>query len=850
MSIFQPASPAAASAHRGELPGQSGTETTPPGGNLDLNLFAAEIGRHLTEALELPQMLQRCARSMVDHLDAAFARIWTLSADGTTLELHASSGMYTHLDGPHGRVPVGKFKIGRIASTRQPHLTNQVIGDPLVPEQDWARENGLIAFAGYPMVVDERLVGVMAMFSRRTLSERTLEMMASTARHIALGTERKRSEDALRLSEERNRLAIEGAQLGTFYWEMPSRRMHWNARMRELFFVSPDEPIDQELFMARLHPDDREPTRRAFETALANRTSYRVEYRSVPPGGAAGAERWLEANGRGFYDEATGELTRFHGVLVDITAQKTAQAEAAKAARKVRTILESISTAFFSLDAAWRFTYVNDEAQRILLRPREELLGRSIWKEFAAAVGTVFHREYHRAASTGEPVTFESFYEPLDRWFEVHVYPSSEGLSVYFHDITKRVRAEQEIRQAHLAAQAANRAKDEFLATLSHELRTPLNAIMGWLQILRLDGPADAATWQEGLDVVDRNTRSQVQLIEDILDVSRIVSGKLRLDVRSINPSDVMHAALDAVRPAADSRSIRVESVLDPNAGPIVGDPDRLQQVFWNLLSNAIKFTPKGGKVQVSLARVNSSVEITVADSGEGMTAEFLTHVFERFEQADSSSTRTHKGLGLGLAIVRHLAELHGGSVQAVSPGVGKGSTFSVNLPMAIAHAPAGLVSGEDGRVREHPTAEDTGRRGSLAELPRALEGVRIVAVDDDEQARVVLRRILVYCHATVTVVGSAAEALRAVEAHRPAVLLSDLEMPGEAGYSLIAKVRALGPDRGGNTPAAALTAYARAEDRTRALLAGFQLHVPKPVEPSELIAVVTNLAGRVGVAR
>ncbi len=541
--------------------------------------------------------------------------------------------------------------------------------------------------------------------------------------------------------------------------------------------------------------------------------------------------------------EALRTLARQVMAMLELRFQ---QREAARSAQQVRTTLESITSAFFSLDGEWRFTYVNDAAERLLARPRTDLLGRNVWAEFPAAVGSTFDREYHRAVSTGQPVTFEEFFAPLDRWFEVHAYPSAEGLSVYFHDVSQRVRAEQAARGARDAAEAANRAKDEFLATLSHELRTPLNAILGWTQILRLDGPEDATTWNEGLDVVERNTRSQVQLIEDILDVSRIVSGKLRLDVRPVSPDAVLRAALDAVRPAAGSRAIRLDCVLDPRAGPITGDPDRLQQVFWNLLSNAIKFTPRAGKVQVSLARVNSTVEIQVADSGQGIAPEFLPHVFERFQQADSSSTRTHKGLGLGLAIVRHLVELHGGNVRAASAGVGQGATFRVQLPVALAH-PAPDPPRPGARPREHPTAEEPGPRGSLAPLPRTLAGITVVAVDDDAEARTLLQRILTYCGADVTAVGTAEEALRAVATLRPDVLLRDVEMPGEDGSSLIAKVRALGADRGGDTPAAALTAYARAEDRTRALLAGFQLHVPKPVEPLELVAVVANLAARAG---
>ncbi len=809
----------------------------------DLNAFAAEVGRHLTEARELPEMLRRCTQSMVDLLGAAFARIWTLNEAGDTLELCASSGMYTHLDGAHGRVPVGKFKIGLIASERAPHLTNQVLGDPRVPEQAWAREKGLVSFAGYPLVVDARLIGVMAMFSRETLSAQTLDAMALVAKHLGIGIERKRAEDGLRLSEEMHRLAIEGAQLGTFYWEMPSKRMHWNARMKELFFLAPDAEIDFHLFLARLHPEDREPTRQALERALTRNEPYRVEYRTVAPGDS-GEIRWLSATGQGFFDEGTGNLTRFHGVVMDITAQKSAEAEAAQSAQRVRAILESIASAFFSVDREWRFTYVNDEAERLLARRREELLGRNLWDEFASVVDSTFEREYRRAVDTGKPVIFEKFYLPRRCWFEVHAYPSAAGLSVYFHDVTQRVRTDLAIREARDAAEAANRAKDEFLATLSHELRTPLNAILGWIQMLRLDGPEDQASWNEGLNVVERNTRSQVQLIEDILDVSRIVSGKLRLDMRPVCPSTLLSAAMDAVRPAAESRSIQMESAFDPDAGPVMGDPDRLQQVFWNLLSNAIKFTPEGGRVQVSLARAGSSAEVTVADSGEGIAPEFLPHVFERFRQADASSTRTHKGLGLGLAIVRHLAELHGGSVRVYSPGLGQGASFSVRLPMAHANPFAG-PGRLGGTYREHSGAESQSRLGAWAELPRTLEGISIVAVDDDADARILLQRILAHCHAAVTVVSTAEEALRAVSDTRPDVLLSDIEMPGRDGYWLIERVRELGAGNGGDTPAAALTAYARNEDRTRALLAGFQLHVPKPVEPLELVAVVRNLARR-----
>jgi PAS domain S-box-containing protein len=408
-------------------------------------------------------------------------------------------------------------------------------------------------------------------------------------------------------------------------------------------------------------------------------------------------------------------------------------------------------------------------------------------------------------------------------------------------DIHDRRRAEQErlqlldeMRRAWKEAEAASRSKDEFLATVSHELRTPLNAILGWAQILELT-PDDGEKRARGLQAIHRNAKAQAQLIDDLLDLSRIVSGKMRLDVRTVDLVPVLEAAVEAVRPAAEARQIRLQRVLDPLAGPITGDADRLRQVVWNLLSNAVKFTPKGGRVELRLERANSHVEIVVADSGIGISPEFLPQVFDRFRQFDASASRSHGGLGLGLAIVRHLVELHGGTVEVHSPGLEQGSTFVVALPVAIARLDAP-------ERRVHPAAEET--VAACREDPALnLRGIRVLIVDDEPDARETLQEILEHCDAEVLAVGSAGEALRELERFKPHVLLSDIGMPGEDGYALIRRVRELPPERGGRIPAAALTAFARSEDRRKALLAGYQMHVPKPVEINELATVVATLA-------
>jgi len=393
-----------------------------------------------------------------------------------------------------------------------------------------------------------------------------------------------------------------------------------------------------------------------------------------------------------------------------------------------------------------------------------------------------------------------------------------------------------DLEESRRKLDAANRAKDEFLATLSHELRTPLNAILGWVRLLR-SGTLDAAGASRGPEVIERNTRLLAQLIEDLLDVSRIITGKLRLDVGSIDLVSVIVAAMEAVQTAADAKGIRLEASLDPALGPVSADPSRLQQVVWNLLTNAIKFTPAGGRVDIRLERRDSMARVTVSDTGQGIRRELLPFVFDRFRQGETSIGRRYGGLGLGLAIVRHIVELHGGDVNAESAGEGRGAIFTVDLPLTATHADT--IPPEPARRR-------------LDREPVALDGLRVLIVDDEADARELMRMVLRSSGADVMAAACAEEAFEQVERWHPDILVSDIGLPGDDGYMLIQKLREQQAQQGRAIPALAVTAYARAEDRTRALAAGFQMHVAKPLEPADLIAAIASLISkdRGGAAR
>ncbi len=491
----------------------------------------------------------------------------------------------------------------------------------------------------------------------------------------------------------------------------------------------------------------------------------------------------------------------------------------------------------------------NPAAERILGYTSAEAVGKHIrliiphdrWAEedeVLARIGRgerVEHFETVRRAKDGRLLDISLTVSPIR-----DIDGTIVGASKVARNITERKLSERELarlliveKNSRAQAEEASRLKDEFLAVVSHELRTPLNAIMGWASLLKMRN-LDEQTMR-AIETIQRNAQTQNQLIGDLLDVSRIVSGQLRLNIRQFELISVINAAIEVVRPSADAKSIRIQTVLDPAAGPIAGDPDRMQQIFWNLLSNAIKFTSSRGRVQVRLQRINSHVEIVVSDTGIGIEPALLPHVFERFRQGDGSTTREHGGLGLGLAIVRHLVELHGGVVRAFSDGEGKGSEFRVELPISVTSRSAQSDEGD----RVHPSV------GELSGAMPSLAGLRIVLVDDEPDAREILSTILREAGAEVVAAAGSQAGLELVIQWKPDVLISDIGMPGEDGYELIRRVRALSSDQGGQVPAIALTAFARTQDRLKVLSAGYQTHVPKPVEPIELATVVASLTRR-----
>jgi PAS domain S-box-containing protein len=483
---------------------------------------------------------------------------------------------------------------------------------------------------------------------------------------------------------------------------------------------------------------------------------------------------------------------------------------------------------------------VNPAFQKVLGYSEEELLARSIFELVHPDDREKTMSGYVKLGK-GEPVKLmENRLACKDgtyRWVAWSYFPVPEdGLAFGVgRDTTELRRMNEVVRLRAEELETANRVKDEFLATLSHELRTPLTSILGWSRLLGSNQLPDKDK-ERAIQIIQRNADAQSKLIEDLLDVSRIITGKLKIEFQPVSFATITDSALSSLRPAIDAKQLQLETTIDPAAGPILGDPSRLQQIVTNLLSNAIKFTPNGGKIKVRLERNDSHVRLDISDTGVGIDAEHLPHIFERFRQVDSSNIRTHGGLGLGLAIVDYLVRQQGGAVFAMSGGAGKGATFSVEFPLTSTE-----VIG-DSRQAESSRRSVAVLDRANPELDASLQDLSILVVEDDPDTRELIKTVLERHGATVLTVGSGADALAKIGSAKPDVIVSDIGMAGENGYELIRKIRSMDPESGGRIPAIALTAYAGAADRRRALMAGFQTHLAKPVEPDDLLAVIVSL--------
>ena len=659
---------------------------------------------------------------------------------------------------------------------------------------------------------DGRLIPVSLIVSPIRDADGQMTGISKIARDI---TDRRRAERELQEREGRFRLMADHAPVLIWVADTHNRAIYFNKPWLDFTGLPLDTQVGDE-WISLIHPDDRVHATGHRQEHFNRRARFTMEFRLRHQ---SGAYRWVQDTGVPLF-LPDGTFNGYIGSCVDIDARKAEE-------DRTRRILEGISDAFSAMDRDWRFTYVNDHYLRLTGKTRDELLGRVCWEVFPEAERTVFREVAYQAVREQRPARVEDYYEPLGTWFETRLYPTLDGLITFSTDISSRkaldaarelvVRHESEARAA---AEDASRMKDEFLAVVSHELRTPLNAILGWAQMLR-EGTIAADAVPKALDTIERNARVQARLVEDLLDVSRIVTGRLTLRVAPVNLGSVIQAAVEAVRPAATNRQIELRVTLEDPDTTVSGDAERLQQAIWNLLTNAVKFTSAGGRIDVRLSRSDVQATITVRDTGSGIPAAALPFIFDRFHQADSRTTRRHGGLGLGLTIVRYLAEAHGGTVRGESEGPGTGATFELALPITAA------------------TGRPVARGPAVAERPD-LSSRRILVVDDDSDARELIGTMLKRCGAVVTTAVSVNDAIAKVHAAPPDVLVGDIGMPERDGYDLIRAIRSI-PDLQ-HIPAIALTAYAGPQHREAALRAGYDAHFSKPIEPDLVCGTIAEL--------
>ncbi|WP_226889154.1 PAS domain S-box protein [Nostoc sp. MG11] len=766
-----------------------------------------EVNRQLQEAMHHEQELR---------MEAQAAKT---SLDGVLMSL---SDQFFRLDG-EWRYTYVNDRVLEVTGKSREELIGQSIWD-LFPEMI----NSQFYSELHRVVVEQTPTQFEYFYShwQRWFENRVYPSESGVIIFVTEITNRKQTQEDLREAHVQLESALLAGAVYTWRWNLLEDRITIDAAFAHLFGLDPESAakgLPIEMFLRAMHEEDRPRVLVAINQAIATGEEYLAEYRVYT---ATGEERWVTARGHVEYDTA-GKPVAFPGALADITERRKAEEDRDRFFQLSRDMLAIVNTDGYFLQAssAWTKT-LGYTLEELTTQPYIEF----VHPDDQAATQV----EAQKLAQGIQTSGFENRYRCRDgsyRWILWSVAPFLEQKLLYCvaRDITERKCAEAErekllVREqaARETAEAANRVKDEFLAVLSHELRTPLNPILGWSKLLQ-SRKLDERKTTYALETIERNARLQVQLIEDLLDVSRILQGKLSLNVAPINLAMTITAALETVRLAAEAKSIQIQTVLKPDIGQILGDAGRLQQVIWNLVSNAVKFTPQAGKVEVRLERVDCDAQILVSDTGKGIHPNFLPHVFEYFRQADSATTRKFGGLGLGLAIVRQIVELHGGTVQAESFGEGQGATFTVKLPLMQQQLRMHQ------QIRESQPCPD-------------LQGVTVLVVDDMADMREYISFILEQEKAHVIAVASAAEALATLAQFQPSVLVSDIGMAEMDGYMLMRRVRSLKSDQGRNIPAIALSAYAGEINEQRAIAAGFQRHLAKPVEPAALIAAIVSI--------
>jgi PAS domain S-box-containing protein len=746
--------------------------------------------------------------------------------------------------GPCGPAPLGPPQFD--AQNPWPLLITDATLDPALGACRAATlDESIYALAFFPLVCRGRALGRLAVYfdlPREFAAEET-SLARVVAGQVAQALGRRRAEEDWRRSETFNRRVLESSDDCIKLLDLEGRLLYMSPGGLRLIEVGEPREVIGKSWLDFWSGESRRAAEEALKAALAGGVG---RFDGFCPT-ASGTPKWWDVIITPVND-ATGRPERLLSISRDVTARRLALEELRQTTQTVEALIHACPLAVLALDNSGHVTMWNPAAERIYGWRAAEVLGRplptvpeELRPEFDSNTNDALCRA--RAFTGYETRRRRKDGTLIDVSISTSVLKDEtgrvSGLVAVVEEITGRKRVEAEraellAREQHARAEAeaASRLKDEFLATVSHELRTPLTAILGWAHLLRAGRRAGDEA-ERALAIIERNARAQAQLIDDLLDASRIITGKLQLDSRPLNPHAPVDAALEALKPAAEAKGVRLsQESKEEFVGLVSGDAARLQQVFWNLLSNAVKFTPPGGDVRVRIARAETEVRVSVSDTGQGIEPDFLPYVFDRFRQADATTTRAHGGLGLGLAIVRHLAELHGGYVTAESAGLNRGATFIVSLPLLAAR-------GDEETAALRPDEGATPNDGDSERL----DGLCVLIVDDEADARDLLSDLLTAHGARAVTAGSAAEALALLDTVRPDLLLSDIGMPGEDGYQLMARLRARGPERGGRTPAVALTAYAHAEDRLRALRAGFQQHVAKPINTEELIAVIARLA-------